>query len=294
MKNIRHNKIKNTGILFELLLRQVTADIFASQNKSKAVSLIKEYFNKNTALGKELELYQLLLKSNYNSDNKADYLINAVTESRRRISNSKLRKEKYNLIKEIKESFDVKDFFNSRIPNYKVFASIYKVFLSESDGSQVNPSEIVTSKCSLLEHLTSKPINSKQKKEIKDKLVNEYQEQGKDLRLLSYKILVEKFNKKYSVLSESQRNLLKEYINNISNTNGLDDYIKSEADKVRDELKYHIQNISEKVAKIKVNESLKQLNKLVLGNKLSTEDKVVSLMRYYELNQELFKVNSEK
>ena len=97
MKTIKHNKIKNTGILFELLLRQVTADIFASQNKSKAVSLIKEYFNKNTSLGKELELYQLLVKSNYSSDSKAEYLIGVVTESRTRISNSTLRKEKYNL-----------------------------------------------------------------------------------------------------------------------------------------------------------------------------------------------------
>ena len=291
MKKLKHTKIKNTGILFELLLRQVTADIFASQNKSKAVSLIKEFFNKNTALGKELELYQLLLKGNYSSDGKAEYLINAVTESRRRISNSKLRKEKYNLIKEIKESFNSKDFFNSRIPNYKVFASIYKIFLSE--GEEVNPSELVSSKCSLLEHLTSKSIKSNKKEKIKDKLVSEYKQQGKDLRLLSYKILVEKFNKKYSVLSESQRNLLKEYINNISNTNGLDSYISAEVKNVKQELKHHLTNISEKVAKIKVNESLKQLDKLVLGKK-PIEEKVVSLMRYYELNQELFKANSEK
>ena len=118
-------------------------------------------------------------------------------------------------------------------------------------------------------------------------------QQGKDIRLLSYKILVEKFNKKYSVLSDSQRDLLKEYINNISNTNGFDEYIISESKKVKKELQYHISNISEKVAKIKVNESLKQLDGLVLGKK-SIEDKVVSLMRYYELNQELFKANSEK
>ena len=294
MKRIKHTKIKNTGILFELLLRQVTADIFASQNQSKAVSLIKEFFNKNTALGKELELYQLILKGNYGSESKAEYLINVVTESRKRISNSKLRKEKYNLIKEIKDSFNVKQFFDSRIPNYKVFASIYKLFLSESEGSQINPSELVTSKCSLLEHLTSKSIKNKKKEDIKDRLVSEYKKQGKDLRLLSYKILVEKFNKKYSVLSDSQRNLLKEYINNISNTNGLDEYIKVESNKVKDELKFQIKNISEKVAKIKVNESLKQIDKLVLGDKLSTEDKVVSLMRYYELNQELHKIHSEK
>ena len=293
MGKIKHNKIKNTGILFELLLRQVTADIFESKNKSKAVSLIKEFFNKQTSLGKELELYQLLLKNNYNSDQRAEYLTDVVLESRKRISNASLRKEKYNLIKEIKDSFDVKDFFKSRIPNYKVFASIYKIFESETNGGTINPSELVTSKCSILEHLTTKPVNVEKKEKIKDKLINEYSKQGKDLRLLSYKILVEKFNKKYSILSESQRELLKQYINNISNTNGLDEYITSKSNEVKKELKNHISNISEKVAKIKVNESLKQLDKLVLGKK-PIEDKVVSLMRYYELNQELNKIHSEK
>ena len=293
MKRLKHTKIKNTGILFELLLRQVTADIFASQSKSKAVSLIKEYFNKNTALGKELELYQLLLKSNYTSEQKAEYLIKVVSESRVRISNAKLRKEKYNLIKEINESFSSKDFFKSRIPNYKVLASIYKIFESQNN-SEINPSELVTSKCSLLEHLTTKPISNQQKDKVKNQLVNEYRNQGKDLRLLSYKILVEKFNKKYSVLSSPQRNLLKEYINNISNTNGLDDYIKNEVTKVKKSLSKEIPNITEKVAKIKVNEATKQINKVVLGKKQSTEDKIVSLMRYYELDRELNKTHSEK
>ena len=293
MKRVKHNKIKNTGILFELLLRQVTADIFASQNKSKSVSLIKEYFNKKTALGKELELYQLLVKNNYKDTSKADYLISVVTESRKRISDSRLRKEKYNLIKEIKDSFSVKDFFKSQIPNYKVLASIYKLFEYAESSENFNPAEIVTSKCTILEHLTSKPIKTKEKNDIKDKLINEYKQQGNDLRLLSYKILVEKFNKKYSVLGDKQRVLLKEYINNISNTNGLDDYISNEFKSVKSELKHHTTNITEKIAKIKVTEALNQMDSLILGKKQSTEDRIVSLMRYYDLNQELSKVHSE-
>ena len=293
MKRVKHNKIKNTGILFELLLRQVTADIFASQNQSKSVSLIKEFFNKKTALGKELELYQLLIKNNYKDNGKAEYLINVVLESRKRISSAKIRKEKYSLIKEIKESFNVKDFFNSQIPNYKVLASVYKLFEYDNSQEQFNPSELVTSKCTILEHLTSKPIQTKEKEKIKDRLISEYKQQGNDLRLLSYKILVEKFNEKYSVLNDNQRNLLREYINNISNTNGLSDYIKEESIKVKAELKSHISDITEKVAKIKVNESLKQIDSLVLGEKQPMEEKIISLMRYYELNQELTKVHSE-
>ena len=87
--------------------------------------------------------------------------------------------------------------------------------------------------------------------------------------------------------------ILKQYIKNISNTNGLDEYVKSEVTIVKENLKNHISNITEKVAKIKVNESLKQIDKLVIGKK-PIEEKVVSLMRYYELNQELEKVHSGK
>ena len=235
----------------------------------------------------------MLVKNNYKTTSKADYLISVVSESRNRISNSKLRKEKYNLIKEIKDSFNVKDFFQSQIPNYKVLASIYKLFEYNDNTQDFNPAEIVSSKCTILEHLTSSPIQTKEKDKVKDRLINEYRKQGDDLRLLSYKILVEKFNKKYSVLGEKQRLLLKEYINNISNTNGLDEYISTECKSVQKELKNQVSKITEKVAKIKVTESLKQINSLVNNTKQSVEDRIVSLMRYYELNQELTKVHSE-
>ncbi len=294
MKKMKHNKIKNTGILFELLLRQVTADIFSGVDRSKSVGLIKECFNKKTALGQELELYQLLLKSKYNSENKAEYLIEATLKARRHISNPELRKEKYTLIKKIKESFSTKDFFQSRIPNYKVMASIYKMFQTESNSGEFSSTDAVQSKVRVLEHLTNQPDRNTEKSKIKNQLVKKYQEQGKDLRLLSYKILVEKFNEKYSNLNAPQRKLLREYINNVSNTNGLSEYISNEAAKVSKSLKKNVSLITEQVAKIKTDEAINQIKPLLINKNVSIDKKVISLMRYYELVKELKNVQGEK
>ena len=122
-KKLKHSKIKNTGILFELLTRQITADVLAGKD-SKAVTIVKKYFNENTSLGKELQLYRLLSEKHFKSENKANELVEVVLKSRKKLSNSKLRNEKYNLIKQIKETYDSTDFFNGRISNYKLFASI--------------------------------------------------------------------------------------------------------------------------------------------------------------------------
>ena len=86
-KRVKHSKIKNTGILFELLSRQITQDIISDDKKSKSIDLLKKYFNENTQIGKENQLYQLLVKTNYNSTAKAQRLIEAVLKSRSKINN---------------------------------------------------------------------------------------------------------------------------------------------------------------------------------------------------------------
>ena len=101
-KRVKHSKIKNTGILFELLSRQITQDIISDDKKSKSIGLLKKYFNESTEIGKENQLYQVLLKENYNSTHKAEKLIDAVVRARQKKQNKKLRTEKYNIIKENK------------------------------------------------------------------------------------------------------------------------------------------------------------------------------------------------
>ena len=282
MNKIKHSKIKNTGILFELLTRQITVDIL-NGNNSGAVVLLKKYFSEKTELGKEYKLYEFLLKSSYKSENKANSLIDAVISARQKLHNSVLRREKYNLIKEIKETYDVTEFFKSKLPNYKVYASIYKVLQSESTPEKFDPKETTDSRYSIVEYIVGKKVMINKKSE---KLVENYKNQDKDLRLLSYKILVDKFNSKYKSLNASQKNLLKEYINNISNTNSLKEFIGNEGKKVKKILAKYVSKVDDKITKIKLNEAVNQVDTLTKGRFIK-DKQVISLMRYYELIKEI-------
>jgi len=285
-QKLKHSKIKNTGILFELLTRQITADVLANKS-TKSVSIVKKYFNENTELGKEFELYKILSEKHYQSESRANHLLEAVIKSRQKLSNSRLRREKYNLIKEIKENYNVTDFFNGRIPNYRILASISNVFQVETSDTEYKPDDTVNSKFTVLEHITSKKVTSK---EVKEKVLNEYSKSDKDLRLLAYEILVDKFNSKYKNLNESQRNLLKNYINNVSNTNSLRDFVDVEVVTMKKELTTHLPQVNDKITKIKLTEAINQIENLTKG-KVVNEKQVLTLMRYYELIKEIKNVH---
>jgi len=282
---IKHHKLKNTGILFELLSRQLTADILNDNTQSKTVNLIKQYFNENTELGKELQLYQVLLKENYASESKCNHLIDAVINSRQKLRNANLRREKYNLIKEIKDQYNLDDFFNARLQNYKVFASIYKLFLMESGQDVAPPKELVDNRYTILEHLAKSIVESNKSNSRMD----EFAGQDKDLRLLAYKLIVDKFNARYSkALNKSQQTLLREYIYNVSNTNKLREFINEEVVKVEKVLTKSLSKVNDQITRIKLTESLKQLPGITKG-KVVKDEQVVALMRYYQLVEEVGK-----
>ena len=286
-QRVKHSKIKNTGILFELISRQITVDVMNGDDKSKSVEMLKKFFNEGTELGKENQLYQVLLKENYNSSHKAEKLVDAVVKARQKLQNKKLRTEKYNLIKEIKKNYVVEDFFRARIPNYKVYASIYKKFIVETTPI-TNPSEEVDSTFSIIEHITrnkTKPKNSE------SQVISEFKGEDKDLRLLSYQLMVDNFNGKYKKLNSMQRNLLKEYINNISNTNSLREFINGEVKKVKEILNKILPKVDDDITKIKLSEAIKQVDTIKKG-KIVKDKQVVSLMRYYELIKELRNVTT--
>jgi len=285
-RKLKHSKIKNTGILFELLTRQITADVLAGKS-TKSVSILKEYFNEKTELGKELELYKLLSEKNYTSEVKANDLLNVVVKQRQKLNNSTLRREKYNLIKSIKENYNVTDFFNGRIPNYRILASIYNVFQSETTNEKFKADHIVNSRFTVLEHVTNKKIDEKQ---IKEKVLKEYTKEDKDLRLLAYQILVDKFNTKYKKLDESQKSLLKNYINNVSNTNSLREYVDREVTVIKNKLNKHLPKVNDKITNIKLTEAINQIENLTKG-KIVNEKQVLTLMRYYELIKEIKNVH---
>ena len=214
----KHNKIRNTGLLYEFLLRQITADVLNKDDKSKAISIVKSRFNETTELGKELALYNIVINKKFNNDAKADYFINEVIKERRKLNNSVLKREKYNLIKEIQSNYNLQKFTSSKVPNYKIYASTYKLF---EFINSLSPDEKTESFFNLVEHITTNDKDIKLSETISNLPDDE------DLRILTYKTLLEKFNQKYTKLSGAQKNLLKEYINNISNTNSLKDTLQT-------------------------------------------------------------------
>ena len=125
---IKHSKYKNTGILFELLVRQITADTLKGSN-SPAIDILKEYFVK-TSLGKEYKLYESVLKSKVLTEGRATLVIDTLLEASTKFNRKSLKKQKYNLINEIKKHYDLESFFGSKISNYKELAALYTLIES--------------------------------------------------------------------------------------------------------------------------------------------------------------------
>ena len=284
MKKIKHSKVKNTGVLFELLVRQITLEVLNGDKTENAKNIVKEFFAAGTELNKELRLYDLLLKEKYNSESKAEMFVDTVSQAHSKLNEGKLIKEKYNLIKKINEKFELEQFLSSPITNYKVLASIYKVFESKK-SENYDIKDIFNSKVTLIENIIARP-STKTNKVEDTKLIESYKQQDKDLRLLTYKILVETFNKKYTNLDSKQKNLLKEYINNISNTSKFKDYLSVELPNIVSELKSIKLKIQDKVTTIKLSETISVLEKMKMGKSI-TDGQVSSIMLSYELIKEL-------
>ena len=286
MKKLSHSKYKNTGILFELLVRQITLEVLNGDKTENAKRILKEFFAPSTELNKELRLYELLLKEKYNSEGRAEKFVDMICQSHTKLNEIKLSKEKYNLIKEIASKFDIEKFLSSPITNYKVLASIYKVFESKkSDNFDIK--DAFNCKITLIENIISKPSKKVQPSNQEDaKLIESYKQQDKDIRLLTYKILVETFNKKYTNLDTKQKGLLKEYINNMNNTSKFVEYVSAELPKITKGLEVIHSKLSDGVTRIKLAETISVLTHMKIG-KTVTDGQVSSLILSYELIKEL-------
>ena len=273
---VKHSKYKNTGILFELLTRQLTADTISGDNP-KALSIIKKYFSGNSSLLKEYKIYHTFISQRYKEDNKATMLINTLIEAHGKLNKGLLRREKYNLIKEIKETYDINNFFKSKISNYKVMASIFNLL----ENKNASPISIVNSKATLLEHITIKPKTVK-----KNTVLENYSKQDKDTRLLTYKVLLEKFNNKYSGLQNNQKTLLKEYVNSVTNSPALKSFINQEIREVRKTITGYSKKVEDKAVAVKLNETKNMIKPLCKKSSVN-DDNIINLLNYYELVNEL-------
>ena len=271
MKRLKHSKVKNTGLIFELLVRQVASDTMLN-NKSRALNILKQNFTKSSELSKELKLYRSLQEEIFNTDSKSLKFVEAVVTARKQLNETSLKREKYNLIKSIKSNFKIEEFFKSRVNNYKTHASIYKIFeYAEAD----DPKDYIENKFAIIEHVQRKLESSKS-----PKLTTE----NKDVRLLASKLIIDKFNQKYSKLSAQQKSVLREYINNVTNSEKLKKYIFTETKKLQKDLISMKSRVTSKIIRIKINEVAKLLNKLQKKHLLEDKD-VLTILRYHELRR---------
>lgn len=283
--NIKHSKYKNTGLLFELLVRQITADTLSGKD-SKAAGILKKYFVK-TELGREYKLYETLSKHKNITEGKAEIIINTVVESSKDLNRGALKRQKYNLISEIQKHYNLEEFFKTKLPNYKVFASLYTLLEIYNSENLSNPDQIIDNKMSLLEHLTSKNIT---KEKVEDDLLEEFKSYDKDLRILTYKVMLEKFNGKYESLNDNQKVVLKEFINSVDSTPKLRDFYNGKVGEIKEEINKLSKKVTDKAVQIKLNEVANLLSPLSKTANVGNND-LVNLLQYFELLEELTKVH---
>jgi hypothetical protein len=292
-KKLRHSKFRNTGILFELLTRQITADIIAGKDESEARDILFRYFKENTELGKEWQLYSCLIQEKIKNENSAERFLHTVVDRRRKLNTRQLVLEKYNLVKDIKDRYPIDDFLKSGIKNYRLYASIYKVFEDAvSQDTKFDINEVYQSQNCIVENIIDRPST---RKSSEDELIEFYDQQDDDIRLLSYKFLVEGVNKKYKDFNGDQKEILREYINNVSNTNSLGKFLGIKIDEVKAALAAVSENINDsEVVKIKINEVIRQLDNVKPGS-IVKDNQIMVVLLSYELLKEIKKqVQNEK
>ena len=279
---IKHSKYKNTGLIFELLVKQIAADTLDKKDSS-AVSILRKYFTGRTALVREFKLYQFILKNKSVSQSKAEAIVSTIIEVSRNLNTDSLKKQKYDLIKDIKESYNIEDFFSIAVKDYKPLAALYCLLEAHKATDLVDPTFIVDNKTTLLEHLT----NSQQDREgVRDTLIEEYSKYDKDLRLLTFKILLEKFNSKYTTLLPEQKYVLREFITSVDSSTRLRTVVNEELVKLRETITALKKTVKDEIVAIKLQEVIKGIE-VVSKTKRVTDDHLVDIMQYHELVQEL-------
>ena len=278
--SIKHSKYKNSGILFELLVRQITADTLDGKN-SPARKILKEYFVK-TELGREYKLYDTLSKKTNLTEAKANIILNSLLEISKTLNRGALKRQKYNLIKELKKHYDVNKFFKHKLPHYKIQAAFYTLVELKSQDSFTNPDLEIHNKITILEHLSLKDEN----KLIKNNVIEEYKKYDTDLRVLTYKVILEKFNGKYDNLNSGQKEVLKELITSIDNTPRLKEFYNGKVSEIKTILTELNTKVKDKATNIKINEVVKILPTIDKTSKVKDDD-LINLLQYYDLIEEL-------
>jgi len=278
---IKHSKYKNSGILFELLVRQITSDTLEGKD-SPIKEILKKYFVK-TELGKEYKLYETLLNKTSITEARADLIITSLIESSKNLNRRIIKQQKYNLISEVQKHYNLNEFFNHKLPHYKVHAAFFTLLEIYNSPKVTNPEYIIDNKMTILEHLTAAKIKEE---EVRDNILNEFKKEDKDIRSLTYRISLEKFNGKYDELNGNQKEILKELLYSIDNKPRLKEFYLSKTSQLKKELQILNEKVTDKVTKIKVNEIISLITPSSKNPRI-TDNHLINLLQYCDLVKEL-------
>ena len=279
---IKHSKFRNTGLIFELLVKQIAADTLDNKDSS-AVKVMKKYYSGTSSLAKEYKLYEFIIKNKNVTQSKAEAILSTITEVSRKLDQKTLRSQKYELISEIKKYYDLDEFFGMQVRDYKPLAALYCLLEAQNNDNLINPQILIDNKTTILEHLTSAQQNEE---EVKDTLIEEYSKYDKDLKLLTFKILLEKFNNKYKSLLPEQKNILKEFITSVNSQSRLRTLVNEEMNKIASAVRNLSAKVKDEVVKIKLEEVAKTIKPLSNKERIN-DNHLVNLMQYYDLVNEL-------
>jgi hypothetical protein len=279
---IKHSKYKNTGLIFELLVKQIAADTL-SRKDSPAVKIMKKFYTGKTSLVREFKLYEYILKNKGVSQPKAETIVSTIIEISNKLDRTAIKKQKYDLIAENKKEYDLEEFFSMKVRDYKALAAMYCLMEAQNAEDLSDPQSLVDNKITILEHLTAKKQNET---DVKDALVEEYSKYDKDLRLLTYKILLEKFNGEYENFLPEQKAILREFITASESQVKLRNMINEELEKIANEVEAFKNKVQDGVAKIKLDEVHKLIKPLDKKTRID-DNHIVNLLQYYELVNEL-------
>lgn len=254
--------------MFEALTRASMHEAMNTGQPQRAIRIIKKHFRDE--LLSELMLYRTLSGT---TEHDPKSLLELSVQAKKTIDDAKLTKQRYELVRSIKKYYDIDTLLESKVTDYKLQASIFKLFeYTPTD----NPEEYLTCRQVVTESLSNKTQSTS------DDVERVWAEQDPDIRKLGFRILVEKFNEKYKGLPERSKRLLSKYIYEDSSTPAFKEYVVSEVGYIGGRLTELNQKVNDPVVKVKIDEAINLLHSVVASKKI-TDEHLSGIIKYYEL-----------
>jgi len=284
--NKSHNKKRNVGIIFELLLRCVSARLIEGKEKSaqESLDIISKYFDKESELYREFRLFNALAKSTVSDTAVAAGILSEAKQAARRCDAQKLDREKSLLIREINHVLDDSSFYHRRVPDYKIYATIQTLLNNWRAEDRSDLTRTIQYETKIVGWLLE------EKEEVN--LLEEHT--SPDVDSLVVKILTEKFNQTYKkVLNDEQKNIVNLYALSMSADNG--EKIKQKLKSLKEDTLNEIGQYFEKEDNKVLLEKVESIKKLIIHENISTvDDETISrFLVISQLKAELLEVSGE-